>query len=403
MNRKKIVTIISILFVLVVGGLIGGYFYLTNTKTSPTSAPSGVGSLSGDQANNNANIIINTSSSTPGQLPKLRQLTQTPVAGYDFVDQGKGYVVWYVDRGNGNVFQTATSTLEITKITNTTIPKVYEAFIGKGGSNIILRFFDDNSNTIQTFIGSPKKSQTSTSSDEQIKNLTGIFIADNIKMLSFSSNKDSLFGIVESNQGVGNIYSFSGKATNIFSSPLKNWIPQWVNSNTVALTSSPSAKTQNISFFLNTKNGTLTKTLGPKNGLVVSSSPDASHLLFSENKANTLVFGISDVKNGTETQLPNETIPDKCVWSKQNTSLVFCGFPKTIPAGLYPDYWYQGKVFFDDTIGSFDVKASRFTTNTDLKNESGVSIDATNLVLSKDDKYLLFTNKRDLTLWMLEL
>jgi len=401
MNRKKIVTLISILFVIVVGGIIGGYFYLTNTKTTTTS-PSGVRSLSGDQSNNNVVIVDNKASSTPGQLPRLRQITQTPVAGYDFIDQGKGYVVWYVDRGNGNVFQTATNTLEITKITNTTIPKVYEAFIGKGGSNIILRLLGDNSETVQTFIGS-LKNQTSTSSEAQTKSLTGIFLADDIKMLSLSPNKDSLFGITSSNQGIGNFYSFSGKSSNVFSHPIKNWVSQWVNTNTMAMTSAPSAKTQNISFLLNTKTGSLTKTLGPKNGLVVSSSPDALHLLFSENKANTLVFGVVDIKTNSETQLPNETIPDKCVWSKQNPALVYCGFPKTIPSGLYPDYWYQGKVFFDDTIGSFDTKTSRFTTNTDLKNESGVSIDATNLMLSKDSKYLLFTNKRDLTLWMLEL
>lgn len=402
MNRKTLVTIVVTLFVVVVVGLIGGYFYLTHTKASLPTNPAGAGSLSEDLSTNTSPVVVVQSSSTEGKLPRLRQITTTPIAGYDFVDQGKGYVVWYVDRGNGNIFQTSTSSLEITKITNTTIPKVYEAFIGKSGANIVLRVLNNDSETIQTFIGSPKN-KTGTSTEDKTKSLTGVFVADEIKEMVLSPEKDRFLGITTSSSGQGFIYPFSGKPTALFSHPLKNWIPQWVNTNTALLTSAPSAKTQNISFFLNTKTGGLSKVLGPKNGLVVSSSPDASHLVFSENKNNTLSLGVLDVKTNSETSLSSQTIADKCVWSKQNPFVSYCGFPKSIPKGLYPDDWYQGKVFFEDTIGTISTKTSQATTLVDLKNESGVSIDATNLTLSKDDKYLLFTNKRDLTLWMLEL
>jgi len=402
MKRKTLVAIILTLFVVVVAGLIGGYFYLTNTKTSLSTNPAGAGSLSGDLSTNNGPVIVVQSSSTEGKLPRLRQIATTPVAGYDFVDQGKGYVVWYVDRANGNVFQASTSSLEVTKITNTTIPKVYEAFIGKGGTNIILRVLGNDSETIQTFIGSPKN-KTGTSTEDKTKNLVGVFIGEGIKEISLSSEKDRFLGITSSSLGQGLIYPFSGKPTALFSHPLKNWIPQWINANTAVLTSAPSAKTQNISFFLNIKTGILSKVLGPKNGLVVSSSPDASHLVFSENKNNTLSLGLLDIKTNSETSLSSQTIADKCVWSKQNPLVSYCGFPKSIPNGIYPDDWYQGKILFEDSIGTLNVKTSQINTVLDLKNESGVSIDATNLSLSKDDKYLLFTNKRDLTLWMLEL
>jgi hypothetical protein len=396
MSRNTLLIIILTLFLIIVGGLVGGYFYLTNTKT--TDAPTNTeitGSLTENGGGVTSTSSPQVSTSTTGVvIPKLRQLTTTPVAGYDFVDTAKGFVIWYVDRSNGNIYQTATSTLEATKITNTTIPKVYEAFIGKGGSNIILRTLDESGEKIQTFIGSPRASST----------LSGIFTSDTISTLSLSPSKDSFFGMTGTASGLGNFYSWAGKATNAFSHPLKKWVPQWVNSTSIIMTSSPSAKTQNIAYILNTSTKAFTKLLGPKNGLVVSSSPSATKMLYSENKGNQLAFGVYDAKTATETSISNGTIPDKCVWSKKDTSTVYCGFPKNLVAGAYPDDWYQGKVSFSDSIRALNVNTFQFKTNENFESgNQGVDMDATNLMLSSNEKYLLFTNKKDLTLWMLEL
>jgi hypothetical protein len=396
MSRNTLLIIILTLFLIITAGLVGGYFYLTNTKTTDTPTNTEItGSLTenggGMTSTSSAQISTSTDSVV---IPKLRQLTTTPVAGYDFVDTAKGFVIWYVDRSNGNIYQTATSTLEATKITNTTIPKVYEAFIGKGGSNIILRTLDESGEKIQTFIGSPRASST----------LSGIFTSDTISSLSLSPSKDSFFGMTGTASGLGNFYSWAGKATNAFSHPLKKWVPQWVNSTSIIMTSSPSAKTQNIAYILNTSTKAFTKLLGPKNGLVVSSSPSATKMLYSENKGNQLAFGVYDAKTATETAISNGTIPDKCVWSKKDTSIVYCGFPKSISAGAYPDDWYQGKVSFSDSIRALNVNTFQFKTNENFESDNqGVDMDATNLMLSSNEKYLLFTNKKDLTLWMLEL
>ena len=397
MSRNTLLIIIFTLFLIIVGGLVGGYFYLTNTKTTdiPTNTEI-TGSLNENGGGVTSTTSDQTSTSTAGAvIPKLRHLTKTPVAGYDFVDSANGFVIWYVDRSNGNIYQTATSTLETTKITNTTIPKVYEAFIGKGGSSVILRTLDESGEKIQTFIGSPRASST----------LSGIFTSDTISALSLSPSKDSFFGMTGTVSGLGNFYSLAGKATSAFSHPLKKWIPQWVNSTSIIMTSAPSAKTQNIAYILNTSTKAFTKLLGPKNGLVVSSSPSATKVLYSENKGNQLAFGVYDTKTATETSISNETIPDKCAWSKKDTSTVYCGFPKNLASGAYPDDWYQGKVSFDDNIKALDVNTLQIKNieNFESGDKQGTEIDATNLMLSSNEKYLLFTNKNDLTLWMLEL
>lgn len=405
MKRTNLLVIITILFILVVALLGGGYFYLTSTRPALEEAVvKGSGSLAeitqtASSSPTNDTTLSSTSSSI-GTLPKLRHLTTAPVAGYDFVDNSKGFVVWYVDRATGNVFQTATSSAEVTRITNTTIPKVYEAYIGKEGTTVILRTLN-SMGAIQTFIGSPKTKTVSTSTDTT-KELAGVFTTDVISFLAISPTKDRFFGMTGGTTGIGNIYSFTTKSSNIFSHPLKKWLPQWVNASTIVLTSAPSAKTQNISYLLNPATKGFTKLLGPRNGLVVSGSSDATHFLFSENSGNALVFGIYDAKKGTETSISNATIPDKCVWSKKNPSTAYCGFPKSVPTGIFPDDWYQGKTFFDDAIRSIHTDTLRLTTVSDLENGAG-QIDAINLALSSDERYLLFTNKRDLTLWMLEL
>lgn len=405
MNRKKFLLILIIIFLVVAALLVGGYFYLTNTRYTEKAPNNEVtGSLAeiGDQnlPLADSDDMVGTGA---GNIPKLRHLTTAPVAGYDFVDTSKGFVIWYVERASGHVFQAATSTLDIVRVTNTTIPRVYEAHIGKGGGNVILRTLSETGERIQTFIGSPKVRVTSSTSTDSTKELSGIFTSDTVAALSLSPSKDRFFGMTGSQTGIGNIYTFAAKSTNAFSNPLKKWVPQWVSANSIIMTSAPSAKTLNISYLLNPTTKAFTKLMGPKNGLVVSSSPAVNKLLYSENKGNALSFGIYDIKTGVESVIDSGTIPDKCVWSKKDTSLAYCGFPKNLVAGAYPDDWYQGKVLFNDTLRTLDTNTFRFNTISDLESAARTQIDATNLMLSSDEKYLLFTNKADLTLWMLEL
>jgi len=400
---KKSLLFLIVIFILIVAAVVGGYFYLTNTKASDsTTNDESTGSLA-EQTEKVVTTEEKTSTSTLDTIPKLRHLTTVPTAGHDFVTTSKGYVIWYVDSATGHVFQTATSTLSITPITNTTISKVQEAYIGKGGSNIIMRTFNESTGNIQTFLGSPKaKTSTTTATGE--KDLVGVFTTEILSFLTLSPAKESFFGMTSNTtSGIGNLYSWTGKATNVFSHPLKKWIPQWVNGSTILMTSAPSAKTQNISYFLNPSTKSFTKVLGPKNGLVVSSSPTAAKLLFSENKNNSLVFGSYDVKTGTETIISTATIPDKCVWSKLSPTVAYCGFPKNSGSGVYPDDWYQGKIAFSDDLRLLNTSTNKADLISNLEDEAGVPIDATKLTLSIDEKYLLFTNKNDLTLWMLEL
>jgi hypothetical protein len=399
MTRKKIIITVTIIFIIVAGALVGGYFYLTNTKVTNTINPETTGSLAPTDNGITDSFEYDTNT-TDGGLPRFRQISQDPVAGYNFVTTSEGYVIWHVERANGNIFENSTSSRDTIRITNTTIPKVYEALIAKNGTQVALRTLDENSGNIQTYIASLRtKSGTTT---DQPQELVGSYAPNNIRNAVLSPLKTSFFGILSGvTGGEGILYPFAGNSSIVFSHPILDWVPTWVNTNTILMTTAPSARTQSLAYFFNTTSKAFTKVLGPRNGLVASASPDTSYVLFSENKNNLLVFSVLNIKLKEEILLENQTIPDKCVWSNKNNAVVFCGFPKAIPSGLYPDIWYQGKVQFEDVLGRADVSAQQISEIFDPQT-FGVQVDVLNPILSPDEKYLLFQNKRDLTLWMYE-
>ena len=96
-------------------------------------------------------------------LPILRQITATPIAGATATttlvsDTStttllRATMVRYMDRATGNVYDTRVDTMKQTRLSNTTIPKVYEAMWGNGAETVLARYLKEDNATIETFIG----------------------------------------------------------------------------------------------------------------------------------------------------------------------------------------------------------------------------------------------------------
>ncbi len=396
-----------------VSAVVGGYLYLTNTKVEKPT-PVVVGGEGGLATDNNPVInpaVIDQSATstenattTFNTVPRLRHITTTPVAGADFVTlKSKLSTIWYVDRANGNIFQTAPDSNEVTRLSRTTIPKVYEAFIGRGGDNLVFRLVDDVTEKISTFVGYLKNA-TSTTEGDTTKELVGTFVNGELTSFNLTAARDGFLAIEKTPTGSqADLFTFPSKKTILFTHAIKKWDIQALNSGTGLVTTAPSAQAQNTAFTVNLRNGSLIPLLDARNGFVLKGSPDGIHFLFSQNINNQLVFGTYNSKTDEEKQLISPTIPDKCVWSTKNVLIVYCATPKVIPRGLYPDAWYQGRVFFSDTITAINVSTGDISTIANIESEAKESIDATNLKLSPNEDYLIFTNKRDLTLWSLKM
>jgi hypothetical protein len=404
MTRKNLLLVLSVILILVLLAIIGGYFYLSNTRA--TLEPESNEGIEGDVGLDGPYTELSTTTINIGTpmnptvdgVPKLRKISATPVAGSSIFYRKVGTTtvafIRYVDRGTGHIYETATSTLVTNKITNTTIPKVVNAKFSADGNSIVLQYTNE-SDEIQTFVGKTSADTT---------DLNGTFITSNASGLTSSPSKNRFFYFLPNQTTRGSIATisdFTPKASVIFNSPLRGWEVDWPSEDILVLTNKPTSVAQSVAYSYNTRTKSgFNKLMGPRNGLVVTPSPNLSKLIFSETRNNTLLTGLRNVVTGQENYFTDSTIPDKCVWSRNSTSF-FCAMPKFVANGEYPDVWYLGLVSFNDVI--MEMGGSSPENRTDPLEAVGVEIDAIDLQLSPDEKYILFTNKKDLSLWGLRL
>ena len=118
---------------------------------------------------------------------------------------------------------------------------------------------------------------------------------------------------------------------------------------------------------------------------------------------NNISTTIQDLKKGTSAPVGISTLADKCTWSTKEKSVVYCAVPQSIPAGLYPDDWYKGKVSFNDGLWRIDTATGATDSVMTPELEAGVSMDIVNLSFDQAENALVFINKKDLTPWVFNL
>ena len=141
---------------------------------------------------------------------------------------------------------------------------------------------------------------------------------------------------------------------------------------------------------------------------------DVAGLTAIENSVGTFVFGsdfsngtfgsfIYNIKTGTYRNLSVSALADKCVWSEINTNDIYCAVTTSTPNGTLPDDWYQGNIFLDAN-NIWKIDATTGVTNVvDFLSERNTNIDAIDLSLNQKENWLSFMNKKDLTLWALQI
>lgn len=441
MPQKTKIIFITV-FALVGLGFFGFYFYKSRIKTPNETAKndqgyqnfsSGVVTDQTNNQNNDQNVIsdsINTNQGGQivdnGQIntnSRFHKITDFSVAGATFFEDSRPLAVKevalvggekpkeivnnkkinkseppkfelvpsirYVEKATGHVNQIYLDTKASGKISNSTIPSIHEAIFDGKASSIIYRYLGEDSKTITSFLAKLGGSQ-------------GEFLPSNILDISISPDKSKFFYLTKTLSGItGTIRSFSDtKKTQIMTSPLTELISQWVTDQKIYLTTKASYLVNGSLFSLNTSSGVLTKILGGVKGLTTLASKDGSVILYSTSTDSGPKLKLINLKNQSIDDLNLYGLPEKCVWSKDSTN-IFCAIPNNINEGMYPDIWYQGIKSFSDNFIKINVGTLQ---KTNIESSELESFDATNLFLdSKQEKQLFFTNKKDGTLWRLDL
>ncbi|HEX9608953.1 MAG TPA: hypothetical protein VGA06_01940 [Candidatus Paceibacterota bacterium] len=403
MNRT--ILIISAVFVLTLGIVLGTYFFFLQGNNGGTSTsirdvlPFGLGGSDRETSSRtplNANETSTGSASTDSTpILELRQLHEKPVAGAITFEEAGTSTVRFVERESGHVFEITEEERTPRRITNTTLPRIQEA-LWATKEMVLLRYLSDTGD-VQTFVAKV----TLASAGDGVGELQGTFLPPDIISLAVRPGAAFYTVLGEERGYVENLTS--GVARSILPIPFTEWLPSWISPNRLALTSKPSASAAGVLYTLNTETGSLSRVLGGRFGLVTLVSPDGNQVLFSERSSSGFSLHVFAIDSGSATALPQRTIPEKCAWSSLLPKTAYCGVPDQVPGGEYPDVWYQGKISFTDAVWALNTADGSAELLKRPLDVSGAMLDITNPLLTEDESHFVFTNKKDGTLWSLVL
>jgi hypothetical protein len=408
---KKILVIIFIAIVVAALGLVG-YYYLFDHTVSPATGekesfreflPFGSNTAGSSATTTDNGEEANGGTSTPsgvpaGPLPQLQQITMSPVAGETMVDavNASTTVVRYVDRATGNLYDFDIHTGVISRDTNTTMPKIREVVWDPSGAALIMRFLEGDTDFIQSYYA---QFDPNSAEADGNRSLTGSYLPASIDSVT-PLGGGKIFSLMTSTSGSsGYVSSMNGAGrTLVFQSPVREWIPQGIDQNTVALTTKASSYTNGFLYLFNIKTAKQSKIIGNVQGLTTLMSHDGKYVLFGEND-NGYKLRMLNVATKAVTALPVNSIPEKCAWSDDD-AVVFCAASKSPLNADFLDLWYQGMVSTSDDLWEINPIDGTSIVIADM---SGKNIDGVDLVPSSDRTSVAFMNRNDLSLWIYRL
>jgi hypothetical protein len=269
----------------------------------------------------------------------------------------------------------------------------------------VVRYLNNDNDTVETLVGQIA-SVTEKTSAGYVYNETKLvtrYLEPNILAAGDSEQPNSYFTLLSSLSG-GSIVAVGDYATGtpkaIFESPLAQWVVSW-SKDRIAIQTKAGSNDTGFLFFVDAA-GEQEKIIENRRGLTTLVNPDATRVLFSETVDNDLHLWVKNLEDGTERLLELRTLPEKCSWSLKDEAVLVCGAPDFYVRGPYPTNWYQGRFSFDDNIWAIDIDSERYELLYDTR-ESQETFDVWRPSISPSGGFLVFQNKRDLSLWSLDL
>lgn len=407
MNRRTLIVTLSIALIIVLGA-VGVWYFFFKTTSPTTLIPTNTGLPFGQGGEGTSGDPNTPSSQNPSTDPAgtsasraaLFRLTTTPVSGAVAFLKNGFTTIRYVERATSHLYDINPVTLEKVRITNNTIPQVYEAHFKNDGSGVIMRSLKTGSDTIDTVVLT--LTPPVSTSTEAFYEVAQSVLRGNIDDIAVANNNTLAFTTKDTGGVISS--SFLGeKPTTVFSSAFKQWEISWKDLTTLFITTKASSNASGYAYTLNTKTGGLTKLLGPLNALSLIGSPDGRQVVYSYKEGTQFVLRTKNLASGLVSEITPITLAEKCTWGAKQSSILYCGAPAGGVGQNNPDEWYQGGSSFSDRIWRFNLDTGLTEIVADPQKDFNTNIDATHLTLTPDEDYLILQNKKDLSLWALKL
>lgn len=405
MNRRILIIIASIIVIL--GLLVGGYFLFFSGPTLSVGVPSNPFGSSGDRPATELLGADGQPIQGAGTVvaPRLIRISDAPV--------GKGAVALYIppvfatatstepeipadteirfiERQSGNIYAFRLHDRVLTRISNRTLPGIQEAVWDEDGTKAFVRYLtrtSDGTEHVDTYALPADGGE-------------GYFLEQDLEQVSVRGTS-TVFSLLPSSSGsVGSFSNLDGtNVRTLFTSSLSRLRASFSGDSIIATTKASSGLDGYA--FLVGGDGSFTRVLGPLRGLATLANPEGTSVLYSYVDRNRTYLQVLSLATRSSTALPLVTLAEKCVWEPGGRAL-YCGVPTAL-AGNVPDDWYQGAKTFSDRIWRIDLDTRLATLVVDPGQVAGVAIDAVALTIDSQKDALVFTNKKDGTLWVYDL
>jgi len=323
-----------------------------------------------------------------GKTADLTRIVSDAVAGAGVFRSESTSTIRYIEKSTGHIYEVSPVGKERERVTNTTILKVFKSLWSPSGERVVVEYLEDGGLVPEAKIFSASINPISNS-------LEGVFLPSSATSVAVSPDQDKIFYLSEKTGGtVGVVSDFENKNGDVvFATPFGEFGAKWATPGKISLLTKPSASAKGYLYFLSPKTGRFIKVLGGVKGLTASVSPDGKKVIYSQSAKKSFGAKLLNMTEGETSDFPLKTLPDKCVWG-EDSETVYCGVPKSLPPADYPDAWYQGTLSFDDSLWKADIATGETTLVAD---DTGADI--TNLFFGPNGNRLIFTNKKDDTLW----
>ncbi len=416
--------ILIIIFIIIFVGILGLSAYLGikgKNNTNETTNSGGItfreflpfGKKEEPPTENTPNENTgNTTNETPSQAdnkeltkPKIRKIYQGPVAGITSIQktrtdaQNLNSVAIYsavrsVNRITGQVIDIFPDTEEEVIVSSKRMPQIHEAIFGPLGSSLVLRYISSDLETVETFAA------TFIPGADLENSIKGSFLPEDLISVSVDQQAGKLFYLQNFDGSASGSFADpnGGNKKSIFSHTFSEWTTNFISPAKILFTTKPSGFVSGYSYILNTQNNVFEKIIGGIKGLTVLPNKTGDKFLIGEAGSSYMKISLYDSKTSRLTSTSINSIPEKCVWSTNGT-FVYCGVPINPRDGAYPDVWYQGQVSFADSIEKYNI----LDGTKEIIGFPEEQVDFIYPSLSKEEDYLYFVNKRDGSVWTIDL
>lgn len=343
---------------------------------------------------------------SPVSTQKVFKLHDGPVAGAAFMQEARPTttVARFVLQQNGHVLDLPIDSpgSVARAVSNTTIPGVSQVIWETQTSaarqviaGAILQYLD-NTTVKSVLLNFPTEASTSSlPAPTRVQ-----FLPNDLASLAVSPDGASIAYLAETPSGSdGYVARADGTSTKkLFSLPLREIALLWPSPGTILATTKPATSVPGISFSISASSGAVSPILYVP-GLSVTADPGLAHVVYQSSVGDTHYTYAHNMRSGLDRTLSFDPMPEKCVWSRQEASTMYCAAPLSYTPGNYADLWRQGAASAADSIVVYNLLTGQNFIIATPGQDGGVASDAVSLSLSADERYLLFVKKGDRSLW----